>query len=404
MHPAVNTGASRLKEGDGGPADAMPPLTCNPPPTGTSYVIDSTGVTFTVNAGKLRVQVCTADIIRLEYTSASLLPMKTSLSVNATWPTPDFCLDDSGGTVTITTARMKAKVTTATGLVTFTDLTDNVLLSEASKKLTPATVEGVSTNTVQTAFNSPANEALFGLGQRKDNLVNRKGQQSFQMLNGNGWIYVPLLVSNKGYGVYWDNPSTTQFNGSAGGNTEYSFSSETGDMVDYYYFYGPTIDQVIAGYRTTTGAAPLFPKWGYGLFMSHDHYQSSSDLMNVDQGYRSNNIPVDVIVQDWDYWNPYVWGSQLMDPGRYPDPGAVVKQLHADNIHTMISIWPLYQTRNPATPMGTSEHGIDGGAPRGARSLQLAQRDERSLSRHQLRPLPLLRHLQPHGPDGHLSV
>lgn len=334
---------------------------CNPPPTGTSYVIDSTGVTFTVNAGKLRVQVCTADIIRVEYTTASLLPMKTSLSVNATWPTPDFCVDDSGGTVTITTARMKAKVTTATGLVTFTDLTDNVLLSEASKMLTPATVEGVSTNTVQTAFNSPANEALFGLGQRKDNLVNRKGQQSFQMLNSNGWIYIPLLVSNKGYGVYWDNPSTTQFNGSAGGNTQYSFSSETGDMVDYYYFYGPTIDQVIAGYRTTTGAAPLFPKWGYGLFMSHDHYQTSTDLMNVDQGYRSNNIPVDVIVQDWDYWNPYVWGAQLMDPSRYPDPGAVVKQLHADNIHTMISIWPLYQTRNPATPMGTSEHGIDGG-------------------------------------------
>ncbi|HEY5090656.1 MAG TPA: DUF4968 domain-containing protein, partial [Polyangia bacterium] len=138
----------------------MPPLMCNPPPTGTSYLIDSTGVTFTVNAAKLRVQVCTADIIRVEYTSASSLPMKTSLSVSATWPTPDFCVDDSGGTVTITTARMKAKVTTATGLVTFTDLTDNVLLSEASKMLTPATVEGVSTSTVQTAFNSPANEAL----------------------------------------------------------------------------------------------------------------------------------------------------------------------------------------------------------------------------------------------------
>jgi alpha-D-xyloside xylohydrolase len=288
--------------------------------------------------------------------------MKTSLSVSATWGTPSFCVADSGATVTITTSRMKAKVETTTRLITYTDLSDNVLVSEASKKLTPATVEGVQTNTVQTAWNSPANEALFGLGQRKDNAVNRKGQQAFQMLNANGSIYVPLLVSNKGYGVYWDNPSTTQFAGNASSNAQYSFSSETGDMVDYYFLYGPTVDQVIAGYRRTTGAPPLFPKWAYGLFMSHDHYQSSTDLLNVDHGYRSNNIPVDVIVQDWDYWNPYVWGSQLMDPSRYPDPAAVVKQLHTDNIHTMISIWPLYQTRSPANPMGTTERGIDGGA------------------------------------------
>ncbi len=65
----------------------------------------------------------------------------------------------------------------------------------------------------------------------------------------------------------------------------------------------------------------------------------------MQQGYRNNNIPVDVIVQDWQYWSPWVWGSHFMDTSRYPDPAALVKQLHAANIHTMISIWPLYQTR-----------------------------------------------------------
>ena len=65
--------------------------------------------------------------------------------------------------------------------------------------------------------------------------------------------------------------------------------------------------------------------------------------------------PSTCIVQDWDYWSPYVWGSHLMDPSRYPDPAALVDQLHAANVHTMISIWPLYQTRNPATPMVTGE-------------------------------------------------
>ena len=332
---------------------SLPPLVCpSPPPDGgAAYSVDAKGITFGGNGGTLRVEVCQDDILRVEYTTAPSIPMKTSLSVNAVWPMPRFCVSDTGGTVTITTALMQANVTTATGLVTFADPAGNVLLSEASKKVSPATVEGVATNTVATAWKSPANEALFGLGQHQDGVINRKGS-TLVMQQANTEIQIPLVVSNKGYGVLWDNPSTTNFSGNAAGNTQYSFSSETGDMVDYYYFYGPTIDRVIALYRTATGAAPLFPKWAYGLFQSKDHYTSSADLLSVDTGYRKNNIPVDVIVQDWQYWTPYAWGSQLMDPGRYPDPAATVTQLHTDNIHTMISIWPQYQTRATATVAG----------------------------------------------------
>ena len=344
-------GGSAGQAGAGGSGGLVCPA---PPPTGASYSVDATGVTFTLNPGRLRVLVCKEDVIRIEYTTASSIPAKTSLSVSATWGTPSFCVTEAAGVLTIATSRMKAKVTESSGLVSYTDLADNVLVSESSKSLKAATVEGVGTNTVQTAFNSPATEALFGLGQHQDGVINRKGS-TLHMLNANTEIQIPVLVSNKGYGVFWDNYSTTDFTGNAAGNTQYSFSSETGDLVDYYFFYGPTIDQVIANYRATTGAAPLFPKWAYGLFQSKDHYQSSSELLSVEQGYRNNNIPVDVIVQDWQYWSPYVWGSQLMDPSRYPDPAGLVNQLHAANVHTMISIWPLYQTRSPATPMVTGE-------------------------------------------------
>ena len=329
-------------------------LTCAAPPTGSAYTVDSTGVTFTLSPGRLRVQVCKEDVIRVEYTSATSIPAKTSLSVSATWGTPSFCVTESAGVLTIATSRMKAKVTESSGLVSFTDLADTLLVSENSKSLKAATVESVSTNTVKAAFNSPANEALFGLGQHQDSVINRKGS-TLHMLNANTQIQIPVLVSNKGYGLFWDNYSTTDFAGNVSSNTQYSFSSETGDLVDYYFFYGPSIDQVIANYRVTTGAAPLFPKWAYGLFQSKDHYQSSSELISVEQGYRNNNIPVDVIVQDWQYWSPYVWGSQLMDPSRYADPAGLVTQLHTANVHTMISIWPLYQTRNPATAMVTGE-------------------------------------------------
>jgi len=162
---------------------------------------------------------------------------------------------------------------TATGLVTFADSAGNALLTEASKKLTPATVEGVATSTVATGWKSPADEALFGLGQHQDGVINRKGSM-LVMQQANTEIQIPVVVSNKGYGVLWDNPSKTTFAGNEAGNTQYSFSSEAGELVDYYYFYGPTIDRVIAGYRTATGAAPLFPKWAYGLFQSKDHYAS----------------------------------------------------------------------------------------------------------------------------------
>jgi alpha-D-xyloside xylohydrolase len=329
-------------------------VTCGTPPTGSSYAIDASGVTLTLNPGRMRVSVCKDDIIRVQYTSASSLPSKTSLSVSATWGTPSFCVTEAAGVLTLTTARMKVKITESSGLVSYTDLSDSALTSEYSKSLAAATVEGVATNTVAAAFNSPTNEALFGLGQQQDGVVNRKGT-TLRMLNENTKIMIPVLVSNRGYGVFWDNYSITNFAGNVSSNSRYSFSSETGDQVDYYFFYGPTIDQVIANYRVATGAAPLFPKWAYGLFQSKDHYQSSSELTSVQNGYRNNNIPVDVIVQDWQYWSPAVWGSHLMDSSRYPDPAGIVNQLHAAHMHTMISIWPLYQTRSNGVATVTGE-------------------------------------------------
>jgi hypothetical protein len=258
-------------------------VTCTTPtPTGGSYTVDTTGVTFTVGTGKMRVQVCTADIIRVQYTNTSTIPTKNSLSVSNTWATaPSFCVSESSGTLTITTARIKAKVNESTGVISYTDLSDNVVLAEDSKSVTAATVQGTSTNKIQTVFNSPASEGLFGLGQHPDNVMNFKGNTENNMVNSNGWINIPMLVSSKGYGLFWDNYSSSSFAGNVSGNTKFSFTSQAGEGVDYYFFYGPTIDQVIAGYRTTTGAAPLFPKWAYGLFQSKDHYGSSNRILNV---------------------------------------------------------------------------------------------------------------------------
>jgi alpha-D-xyloside xylohydrolase len=117
--------------------------------------------------------------------------------------------------------------------------------------------------------------------------------------------------------------------------------SESGEMVDYYFIYGPSFDSIIASYREATGEAPMFPKWAFGLFQSQDRYKSQAEVLSVKDNYRKNNIPVDCIVQDWFYWEPDVIGSHKFWPERYPDPKAMVAELHKANIHAMISIWPV---------------------------------------------------------------
>lgn len=327
--------------GEAGTGGTAIVVTCaSAAPTGETYVSDANGVTFTVGSGRLRLQICKEDIIRVQYTSASTLPTKTSLSISNPWtPPPSFCVTEAGGTVTVTTARMKARVATTTGVVSYADLSDSLILSEASKSTTATTIEGTSTYKIQTSFNSPSGEALYGLGQHQSNVMNRKGT-SLQLLNGNTNINIPVLVSNRGYGIFWDNYSTSNFNGSG---ATYSYSSEAGEMVDYYFIYGPSIDQVVAGYRLATGGTPMFPKWAYGLFQSKDKYEKQSELLAVKDGYRNAKIPVDCIVQDWDYWTPNSWGSHFMDTTRYPDPVAMMNAFHSANIHGMISIWPEYQ-------------------------------------------------------------
>jgi alpha-D-xyloside xylohydrolase len=302
------------------------------------HLVDATGVTFTVGSGKMKVQVCAADIIRVAYTSAASLPTKTSLSVSNTWDKPPtFCVTEAAGTLTIATARMKVKVIESSGIVSYTDLSDTALVAESSKS---------ASGKVQTAFTSTSDEALFGLGQQPSNNSNRKNS-SVHLANSNGNIFIPVVVSNKGYGLFWDNPSAGDFSSTG---TTTSYTSAAGDMVDYYFFYGPTIDQVIAGYRTTTGPAPLFGKWAYGLFQSKDHYGSQTEVLNVVTGYRNAKIPVDCVVQDWDYWDPYSWGSHIMDPSRYANPSTMLSTMHTNNIHGMISIWPEYQyMANPPT-------------------------------------------------------
>jgi len=122
------------------------------------------------------------------------------------------------------------------------------------------------------------------------------------------------------------------------GNTT-TFRSEVGDAIDYYFFYGPTADEVVAGYRLATGVAPLFPKAAYGFWQCRERYSSQAQMLDAASRFRSNGIPVDFIVQDWQYWGNHGWGAYEWDLKNYPDPTNMIAELHTNHFKYMISVW-----------------------------------------------------------------
>lgn len=130
------------------------------------------------------------------------------------------------------------------------------------------------------------------------------------------------------------------------GNTT-TFRSEVGDAIDYYFFYGPTADQIIAAYRRATGDAPLFPKAAYGFWQCRERYSSQTQLLTAASEFRSKQIPVDFIVQDWQYWGNHGWGAYEWDSSHYPDPPNMIAELHTNHFKFMISVWS-----NPAGVVG----------------------------------------------------
>lgn len=129
----------------------------------------------------------------------------------------------------------------------------------------------------------------------------------------------------------------------------YTFSSEAGKQLDYYFIYGKNMDDVIAGYRTLTGKATIVPKWALGFWQSRERYKTQDEILNTVSEFRKRKIPIDNIVLDWSYWKEAEWGSQDFDPSRFSNPDSMIRVLHHQyHTHFMISVWPKFYEGIPA--------------------------------------------------------
>lgn len=118
-----------------------------------------------------------------------------------------------------------------------------------------------------------------------------------------------------------------------------TFRSPNAHMLDYIVFYGPSADSVVAAYRNMTGQVPMLPRWAYGFWQCRERYTSGAHLVETVKEFRKRDLPMDVIVQDWQYWGNQGWGVPQFDSVHYANPSGFIKDIHDMNAHLSISVW-----------------------------------------------------------------
>jgi len=451
------------------------------------------GVVIPVGHDFLKLEVCADDVIRVARAPDPAFFSRKSISAGVRHDAKtDWSVDTSNGKTTLTTDKLRVEVDLSSGAVSFFNSNGDLILAEDNHghTLNSAIVQGERTFHVRQQWLPHDGEALFGLGQQQLGLMNIKGYD-LDLWQHNGTIAIPLLVSSRGYGIFWDNTSYTRFgdlrepepipssqlidaDGNAGGLTGSYFAgehfehlvgrrvdakvdieipsgakdanqtifpelpadgnvsvrwegdvvpnetgdyqletffnnglklwvdgqlvishwrqgwlpwwsvakvhfeaghhyhlkmewtkeqgmetvqlfwktpshdvdtslwSEVGQGIDYYFIYGPDMDKVIAGYRQITGPAPMMPEWIFGFWQSRQRYKTQQESLDVLNGYRERNVPIDNMVQDWFYWREDQWGSHEFDPARFPDPDAWIRDIHTNHAHLTISVWPKF--------------------------------------------------------------
>jgi alpha-D-xyloside xylohydrolase len=193
------------------------------------------------------------------------------------------------------------------------------------------------------SFSVTKDEHFYGLGQNQEGFLDRRGHilrcaHDYNAIGGQS-VCVPFVVTNKGYGLIWDNPSRTTVNFGYINNSM-RFTSDVGQRVSFFVIAGKTYDEIYGGYKLLTGDVPMLPKSAYGYIQCKQRYTSQAELMAVAKGYRDRHLPADVLVIDWFHYTKM--GEMDMDPAKWPDPVGMNRDLHAMNFHTMISVWPRF--------------------------------------------------------------
>ena len=226
-------------------------------------------------------------------------------------------------------SNLTVKLDDKTGCITFLDAKGKVLLREKSHSFAP----------LNQTFTLDKDEAIYGLGTIQNGKMNRRGEHK-RMEQSNLEDFQNVIQSIKGWGIYWDNYAPTQFDDDARGM---SLTSEAGDVINYYFMYGGSADGVIAQMRFLSGDVPMFPLWTYGFWQSKERYKTAAETESIVDKYRELQVPLDGIIQDWQYWGSnYLWNAMDFLSEDFARGPQMIKNVHQKHAHFMISIWASF--------------------------------------------------------------
>ena len=233
-------------------------------------------------------------------------------------------------------SELTVKLEPQTGTLVFMTNKGKVLLKEKGIRMVRKNADEFE---VSQTFTLDKDEAIYGLGTVQDGKLNRRGLKK-RMEQSNLEDFQNVLQSIKGYGIYWENYSPTMFEDNAEGMT---FTSEAGQGIDYYFMYGGSADGVIALVRQLTGDVPMFPLWTYGFWQSKERYKTAQETESIVDQYRALQVPLDGIIQDWQYWGSnYLWNAMDFLSEDFANGKQMIQNVHKKHAHFMISIWASF--------------------------------------------------------------
>lgn len=299
------------------------------------------GITGTTQGMDIEIQFVSPEIVRVVKAPEGRSFTKKSLSVVKSPESMSVTTEKKGETVSLKSNAVRVDFNVETGRISFFDKQGKALFTEKDygAQFTPFNDAGNQTFSVRQAFLLDKDEAIYGLGQQQVDDLNQRNHKHF-MRQRALYASVPIIQSTKGYGMFWDNYSPTTYTDNP---QEMSFDSEVGECMDYYFMYGGNADGVIAQIRDLTGQAPMYPLWTFGFWQSRERYKSQQETMEVVDKYRELGIPLDGIIQDWQYWGPNSnWNSMNFDNPEFPDPQKMIDHVKKKNAKIMISIWASF--------------------------------------------------------------
>ncbi len=265
--------------------------------------------------------------------------VKNSLAVIQKENKAKFSVSKDNNIILLKTKELQLSIDAKTGEITYREPSGKDLTRESLTSFKPFDDIGNPALSVSQSFQLEKEEPIYGLGILQNGKMSQRNTD-VRMVQNNTWDFIPFFQSVKGYGIYWDNASPTQFTDTPQKTT---FSSEVGEGIDYYFIYGKNADGVVAGMRNLTGNVPMLPLWTYGYWQSKERYKSQEELVNVVKKYRDLKVPLDGIIQDWQYWgNNYQWNAMDFINPDFSDAKQMIQDIHDMNAHLSVSIWSSF--------------------------------------------------------------